>query len=52
MQPLEFLKRLETEIKISKLSQYTLRNYIDCNKQLLKYSNKEPEQIEQQDIKN
>jgi integrase/recombinase XerD len=48
----EFLKRLETEIKISKLSKYTLRNYLNFNKQLFKHSNKQPEQIEQQDIKN
>ena len=28
----EFLKRLETEIKISKLSPYTLRNYVNGTK--------------------
>jgi len=48
----EFLKHLETEIKISKLSPYTLRNYLDSNKQLLRHSKKQPDQIEQQDIKN
>ncbi len=48
----EFLQRLETEIKISKFSPYTLRNYLNFNKQLFKHSNKQPEQIEQQDIKN
>ena len=48
----EFLKNLETEIKISKLSPYTLRNYILFNKQLFEHSNKKPEQITQQDIKN
>lgn len=48
----EFLKNLETEIKISKLSQYTLRNYLDSNKKLLEYLNKQPSEIEQQDIKN
>jgi len=48
----EFLKRLETEIKISKMSPYTLRNYIKFNQELLEHSNKEPEHIEQQDIKN
>ncbi|MDD5193415.1 MAG: tyrosine-type recombinase/integrase [Candidatus Nanoarchaeia archaeon] len=47
----EFLKRLETEIKISKLSPYTLRNYLLFNKQLLEHLNKQPEEIEQQDIK-
>ncbi|MFH1358627.1 MAG: site-specific tyrosine recombinase/integron integrase [archaeon] len=48
----KFLKNLETEIKISKLSPYTLRNYLDSNKQLLEFSNKQPNQIDQQDIKN
>ena len=47
----EFLKRLETEIKISKLSPYTLRNYMLFNKQLFSHSGKEPAAIEQQDIK-
>ena len=48
----EFLHRLETEIKISKLSPYTLRNYLLFNKQLFEHSAKEPASIEQQDIKN
>ena len=47
----EFLKRLETEIKISKLSDYTLKNYLDFNKKFLTHSNKNPEEIEQQDVK-
>ena len=47
-----FLKNLETEIKISKLSPYTLRNYMDFNKQLLEHSSKQPDKIESQDIKN
>lgn len=51
MNPQEFLKNLETEIKISKLSPYTLRNYLDFNKQLLKHSKKNPDKIEQQDVK-
>jgi len=52
MEKQEFLKNLETEIKIAKLSPYTLRNYLDFNLQLLNHSNKQPEQIKQQDIKN
>ncbi len=48
----EFLKNLETEIKISKLSPYTLRNYLMFNKKLLEHSNKNPGEINQQDIKN
>jgi len=47
----EFLKRLETEIKISKLSPYTLKNYLEFNKLLLKHANKSPEEIDSQDIK-
>ena len=47
----EFLKRLETEIKIGKLSDYTLRNYFNFNKQLLEHAKKLPEQIDSQDIK-
>ena len=48
----EFLKNLETEIKIAKLSPYTIRNYVDFNKQLFEHSNKQPDEIQQQDIKN
>jgi len=48
----DFLKNLETEIKIAKLSPYTLRNYSDSNKRLLAYIKKQPLEIEQQDIKN
>ena len=47
----EFLKKLETEIKISKLSPYTLRNYVSFNKWLLEHSGKSPSDIEQQDVK-
>ena len=47
----EFLKKLETEIKISKLSPYTLRNYMLFNKQLLEHSNKQPEEIDQNYVK-
>lgn len=47
----EFLKHLETEIKIAKLSPYTLRNYINFNKQLLLNSNKSPDQIDSYDVK-
>lgn len=48
----DFLKDLETEIKISKLSPYTLRNYLDSNKRLLEFTKKSPNEIEQRDIKN
>ena len=52
MDPQKFLSNLETEIKISKLSPYTLRNYLDSNKRLLEYTKKQPIAINQQDIKN
>jgi integrase/recombinase XerD len=52
MTPQEFLKNLETEIKIAKLSPYTIRNYLDFNKKLLEHTNKNPDEITQQDIKN
>ena len=52
MDKIQFLKNLETEIKISKLSPYTIRNYLEFNRKLLEHANKNPEQIEQQDVKN
>lgn len=48
----DFLQRLSTEIKISKKSDYTVRNYVDINKKLLSSANKEPESITSQDVKN
>jgi integrase/recombinase XerD len=47
----EFLKKLEIELKISKNSQYTIRNYVDANKQLLDQLNKQPNDITQDDVK-
>ncbi|MBR9704196.1 tyrosine-type recombinase/integrase [Candidatus Pacearchaeota archaeon] len=47
----EFLKRLETEIKIAKLSPYTLRNYVEFNKRLFNHSKKIPDDIDINDIK-
>jgi integrase/recombinase XerD len=51
MTPEEFLKKLEIELKISKNSQYTIRNYGDANKQLLEYLNKQPNDVVQDDVK-
>ena len=48
----DFLKRLVTEIKIAKLSNYTLRNYLDFNRLVLEHSGKNPDEIESQDVKN
>jgi len=47
----EFLKKLEIELKISKSSAYTLRNYLAANKNLLEYLDKYPSEIETDDIK-
>jgi len=42
MDKTEFLRKLEVELKISKNSGYTIRNYVDANKNLLEFSKKEP----------
>lgn len=47
----EFLKKLEVELKISKNSEYTLRNYIKANKELLAFSEKSPENMNSDDVK-
>lgn len=51
MTPEEFIKKLEVELKISKNSAYTLRNYIDANKRLLNYTKKNPSEIGTDDVK-
>ncbi|MEM0465113.1 MAG: tyrosine-type recombinase/integrase [Candidatus Pacearchaeota archaeon] len=52
MEKEDFLKRISTEMKIAKLSPYTIRNYLINNKNLLEYSKKSPEEITEIDIKN
>ncbi len=47
----DFLKKLEIELKISKNSEYTLRNYLDCNRKFLDYIKKEPQEINEDDLK-
>jgi len=47
----EFLKKLEIELKISKNSTYTIRNYLDANKQLFEQSHKQPEELNVDDVK-
>ncbi|MAG02774.1 integrase [Candidatus Pacearchaeota archaeon] len=47
----DFLKKLETEIKISKLSPYTLRNYLFFNRELLDLTKKQPDKIDSDDVK-
>lgn len=48
----DFIKKLEIELKISKNSQYTMRNYIDANIQFLSYIEKSPKDMEPDDLKN
>lgn len=47
----EFLEKLEIELKISKASEHTIKNYIRANKSLLDFTGKTPEDIEEDDIK-
>ena len=47
----DFLKKLEVELKISKNSGYTLKNYISANKKLLEFSKKNPDEISEDDVK-
>jgi len=47
----EFFKKLEVELKISKNSEYTLRNYLRANQCLIEFTNKSPEEINSDDIK-
>jgi len=47
----EFLKKIEVELKISKNSPYTLKNYIKANKNFLNYTKKNPEQMTEDDVK-
>ena len=51
MTPEEFLKKIEVELKISKNSPYTVRNYLRANKQLIENTNKLPEEIDEDDVK-
>jgi integrase/recombinase XerD len=47
----EFLEKLEVELKISKASPHTIKNYVRANRDLLNFSSKNPEEITQDDIK-
>ena len=51
MEKQEFLKRVETELKISKASPYTINKYLYYNSSLLDFLNKDPETIKDQDVK-
>ncbi|MCD4771361.1 phage integrase N-terminal SAM-like domain-containing protein, partial [archaeon] len=47
----QFLKALETELKISKASPHTIRNYTKENSNLLTFTKKTPSNITTQNIK-
>jgi integrase/recombinase XerD len=47
----EFLKKIEVELKISKNSTYTLRNYLKSNSILLSYFKKNPDEMTEDDVK-
>lgn len=51
MSPEEFLKKIEVELKISKNSNYTIRNYLKSNKDLLTFIKKSPADITTDNIK-
>ena len=51
MNPKEFLEKLEIELKISKASEHTIKNYIRANKSLFDFTGKIPEDIGEDDIK-
>ena len=51
MQKEEFLKRVETELKISKASGHTIKNYLNANTTFLNFINKQPESIKDNDVK-
>lgn len=47
----EFLEKIKVELKISKNSEYTVRNYLRANENLLNFSKKQPEQVTEDDVK-
>jgi len=47
----EFLEKLEIELKISKASEHTIKNYTRANKSLLDFTGKIPEDIGEDDVK-
>jgi len=51
MTPKEFLNKLEIELKISKNSPYTIRNYLKANSNFLDLTKKNPDQIIIDDVK-
>lgn len=52
MEATDFLKKVEIELKISKNSAYTIRNYLNSNTEFLKFVQKSPDQVTEDDLKN
>ena len=48
----EFLNRLKVELRIAKNSEHTLRNYMHANTILFDFSKKNPDEMEERDVKN
>ena len=51
MEKQEFLQKLEVELKISKNSPHTLKNYVKANENLIDFSKKIPADINEDDVK-
>lgn len=47
----KFLEKIEVELKISKASPYTVRNYLKANRDFLIFTNKQPQEISTDDVK-
>lgn len=47
----EFLKKLEIELKITKSSKHTIKNYIRFNSMFFDWIKKEPEEVNEDDVK-
>src|SRR3989344_3178135 len=51
MKKQEFLQKLEVELKISKNSEHTIKNYLRANSSLIDFTGKIPEEINQDNLK-
>lgn len=47
----EFLEKIEVELKISKNSEHTIKNYVRANLELLNFLDKTPEDVTEDDVK-
>ncbi len=47
----EFLEKVETELRISKSSEHTIKNYLRANREFLNFIEKSPEDINEDDVK-